>query len=218
MFFPDGRLLAGCCQDQIWFWNTSTYALERASPRLDNIKALSISPDGQVLASAEGGRSVSRIRLWDVSTGTLQRTETLSTPIEALAFSPDSRLLASISADFEVRLSVVADTCSHTQPGSAVASSNSIKASGSMESHMLKNYWKFPCRCNRSHRTSLAFSADCTLLACLIADKIAVWDTGTKSLRQADLAPEASLYTGIFGRWVSSRDQHGVLQDSEWWR
>lgn len=188
VFSPDGRILAGGCTDAIWLWDTFTYSLQRIISSLEDIMAWSISSYGRTLPSAEGGRSVPRLNFGDVSTGALKRTKTPFTPIKALAFSPDSRLLASVSADLELRLSDVADTCSHTEPGKA--SSNSVKASGSMESHVLKNLrkWRLDWRL-RSHRTSLAFSADSRLLACLIEDDISVWDTGTKSLRLADSAP-----------------------------
>lgn len=78
-----------------------------------------------------------------------------------------------------------------------------------MESHVLENYWKFPDWRNRSHRTSLAFSADCTMLARLIADKIVVWDTSTKSLRQVDSAPGGG---GVFSLAFSEDGDRSLLE------
>jgi WD40 repeat protein len=64
------------------------------SPRLltghrARIKTIAFSPDGRMLASSSGDRTV---RLWSVETGELRRT--IRTEANVIAFTPDSRLLA----------------------------------------------------------------------------------------------------------------------------
>lgn len=66
------------------------------------IRALSLSPDGDVLASGDESKT---IHLWDVKSGT--RLATFKVPtggIYALAFSPNGNLLASGHADGTIRL------------------------------------------------------------------------------------------------------------------
>jgi WD40 repeat protein len=107
-FTPDGATLVGGSDDAIRLWDTHAWSLVRTLTRHNTylwwIPALSISPDGRLLASTDGyiGRT---IKLWDLRSGRVIRT--LVGPewqVNAVAFSPDGRLLASGGQDYTLRL------------------------------------------------------------------------------------------------------------------
>ena len=92
-------------RSRLWLWRWLD-----GGPRLlseDNpINRVALSPDGELLATAEGGEyneaggeesvglGEARVRLWDARSGTLERTIRTSEPVDAVAFSADSRQLA----------------------------------------------------------------------------------------------------------------------------
>ncbi|MDF5730596.1 MAG: WD40 repeat domain-containing protein, partial [Rhizonema sp. PD38] len=66
------------------------------------ISGISFNPDGKILASASGDRSV---KLWDTNTG--KEIKTLighTNPVNGVSFSPDGKMLASASNDKSVKL------------------------------------------------------------------------------------------------------------------
>src|SRR5207245_770403 len=85
---------------RIRLWDVTTGKLVRKLPAENNfIRAIAVSPDGKLLASATQDRT-GTVRLWDVATGQLARTiQTRNTWTVALAFAPDGPALVTASID-----------------------------------------------------------------------------------------------------------------------
>jgi WD40 repeat protein len=109
-FSPDGKLLAGGCEDRsIRVWDAASgKELHRLEGHADFIYAVAFAPDGNTLASAgaDGDRT---IRLWNSATGKeLRRIAGPAGWVRPIAFSPDGKWIASGSQDSTVLLYNVA--------------------------------------------------------------------------------------------------------------
>ena len=105
-FSPDGRLLATAGR-HLRLWEISTHT-EVAMVRHDEyVWALAFSPDGQFLASGDGGGTVN---IWDIQEQqVIARLEGDTVRIDTLDFSPDGRTLASAGYDGHIKLWAVSD-------------------------------------------------------------------------------------------------------------
>ena len=112
VFSPDRRFLAAACASAyigkrdripaIQLWDVDTdQLLFNVEKQTQNIETIAFSPNGRILASAEGSNG---IRLWHVESGTLLSTLKAATLSKVLAFSPDNHLLATGSSDGIVQL------------------------------------------------------------------------------------------------------------------
>lgn len=164
-FSPDGRLLATADGDgTVKLWDVATRRQIGATitvpgdgnaialPGSSSVLGVAFSPDGRLLATADGPRQV---LLWDVNTH--QRIGTLITHLNSgvlgVAFSPDGTMLATASSDGTVRLW---DAATLQQVGA------SINVPGS------------------SSPLGVAFSPDGTMLATADGDgTVRLWDVAT---------------------------------------
>lgn len=107
VFSPDSSKFASGGFDTIQLWQSSTGQLLRTFDKTSRVNALAYSPDGKLLASANGDVSIGNynVNLWDIATG--QKVRTLKGhifPVLTVAFSPDGHILASGSQDATIRL------------------------------------------------------------------------------------------------------------------
>jgi WD40 repeat protein len=115
---PDGKILASAggssadnpASDTVYLWNPSTGKSLRTWPLRQNkdrmqargIVAIAFSPDGTLLAAANGGNT---IVVWDTATGRMRASLSgHKIGIRSLKFSPNGFMLASDGLDRTVRL------------------------------------------------------------------------------------------------------------------
>lgn len=107
-FSPDGKVLMSAGNDKtIKIWNPNTGEVMRTLGGNHLIEALSISPDGQTIASGDGDLKAKlyTVKLWNFNTGEEIRTFSgHSNTIRGVAFSPDGQLLASGSCDKTIKI------------------------------------------------------------------------------------------------------------------
>ncbi|MBA2748214.1 MAG: WD40 repeat domain-containing protein, partial [Tatlockia sp.] len=124
---PNRQILASAHEDQtikLWHVNAqqskpTTYDckyLKALSGHSNRIFAVAFSPDGSILASSSGDRT---IKLWDTETWRCFNTfKEHSSWVWSLAFSPDGKTLASGSYDRLVKLwNIKTGKCIHTLTG-----------------------------------------------------------------------------------------------------
>jgi WD40 repeat protein len=110
VFTPDGRsLVSGGFDHKIKLWNLKTGKLQATLQRhYDQINALAISPNGELLASGGGTADTytdKTITIWDLKTRKILYTlKGHELGITSLAFSPDGETLVSSSFDGSIKL------------------------------------------------------------------------------------------------------------------
>lgn len=97
-FSPDSRRLASAGDSEIDVWDLTTHKkVATMSPPFGGSTALSFSPDGKLVATADGDGF---IRVYDANTGSLRGTPTeFLLESFSLAFSPDGKSILAGGAD-----------------------------------------------------------------------------------------------------------------------
>ncbi|CAI4212355.1 unnamed protein product [Parascedosporium putredinis] len=112
-FSPDEKILAlASSAGTVQVWDISTDA-NHGTPTHDDHRdaALTISPNGEILASSDGDTT----ELWDIATGTRQHRLVHDGRLFCVAFSPDAKTFASGSFNKLVKVwDVVSGTCYRT--------------------------------------------------------------------------------------------------------
>ncbi len=110
---PDGTQISVASSTGTYLVDTTTYGEKRFSDSVS--KYVVFSPDGKLLASAEG----SAVYLWEITSDKLLLSLSYPDMIYVIAFSPDGKLLVSASQDGTLRLrDVTSGKELSVQPGS----------------------------------------------------------------------------------------------------
>ena len=190
-FSPDGTILASSGEwpdYRIRLWDVATQ--QPRDTHFDNTGspyALSFSPDGKTLVSGGGDNTV---RLWDIQTGELKnRLKGHRDDVNAVIFSQDGEIFASGSDDGTIRL-----WAAHTGEMLTILEGDAKFSEGIR---------------------ALAFSPDGTTLASANAEKIWLWDTSTKQLKEileGHAAPVTSVVFSPDGKTIASASWDWTLR------
>lgn len=194
-FSADASMLASAHGKRIYVSETATgKALAMLEEHPDSITALAFSPDGKLLATADGTWTV---HLWEISTGKYIRSLTGHPgAVNALAFSPDSKTLASAGGTLRI-WNINTGELRHA-PDKDLGSINRICFSPDGKLLATGGGWDFTAhlwdvntgnllkslKTHTGEIRDIAFSPDGHTLATASADKtLTLWDVNTRSLR-----------------------------------
>lgn len=152
VFHPDGNVLISGGEG-VCFWHVETGKLLGRWEKPKQVSSISVSPDGKVLAVAEGfsGAETSNdVTLWKMASGDLiTRLEGHSQAVQHITFSPDGHLLASAGRDNTIRIWDVKKRVElqqlkgHVKPVYAVSFSPDSKLLASGSTDETVRLWKF---------------------------------------------------------------------------
>lgn len=215
VFSADGKTLAAEAGDTIRIWEVGTWAeLRTFRVAGDAINSIAFSPDGKVIASANGnllGNYPYVIRLWDVASGRNFRTHKgFEHEIKSVAFSPDGKTLASGSMD-EFRLwevetgKEIKAITGEFHYVNALAFSPDGKALAAGSNWEIVKLWDVATQQeimtftgHTSNLRTFAFSADEKRLATSLYDEsVKLWDLEAARFKDLDLGRENFYFSSV---------------------
>lgn len=118
-FSPDAEIIAtGTLNGKVRLWSTTSGELTDSFdfPYRHEVRALDFSPDGTLLAAAEGcppyQTCKAAVKLWALGTGRIETQLSHNDGVRAIVFSPEGETIATASSDLNLRLW---DTATGTQ-------------------------------------------------------------------------------------------------------
>ncbi|MCG9132646.1 PD40 domain-containing protein [Candidatus Poribacteria bacterium] len=208
-FSPDGQMLVGCYDTNIFLWNILTDQSLWLKGHRDWSGSVAFSPNGQIIAS---GSPDNTIRLWDAATGQIKNILTDHRgDVNSVVFTPDGSTLLSGSEDKTIRLWDVATglqkevLTGHSASIYSIALSpdGSTLMSGSNDNAIY--FWDVATgerleilRESAAGIDDIAFSPDNTIIATELGRDILLWDIATGVQKQTLTGHTESVNSIVF--------------------
>jgi ferric-dicitrate binding protein FerR (iron transport regulator) len=181
---------------RVWIWDADQRKKRTTLPEtFTKDPLLSLSPDGQILATVDAGREPisyrCRLRVWDTASGKLLWSHTTVVSVRSLAFSPDGGMLAV----------GVGDLGSQRHRHTCLHDANTGQLRGKMAMVL-------------AHQFGLSFSPDGQTLATSFPNCIQLWDVPTLTLRRT-IEGHHRLFTSVVyspdGQLLAGRSFEGEI-------